>query len=1009
MPTQGCTKDDYEEMLDEVYEVITKYPECVLIWTGDINADPGRSNLHTNDKKFIKFCNENKLCIAKSMPEKPTFYHFNKTSTSRIDLFIHRNSENPISSIEVHTRQPLNTSPHDSITAMVPAILPSVTAKHKVTTSTAPRVKWEKVDRSKYIEATEVQLKGLQDVMEDMPAHLITVRLNEILTRCATLSCPPPPKRRRKTRFRWSAGFKNLADNAMSAYHDYRKSKDDREKLAKLRAAKKVLRKAQRQASAKRREDIKTAIITSCKTGDKKEFYRLVKKQKNSGKKVAHIDFGDHTAESETNSWAKYFSNLATPADDETFDEDYNTLLDVNYLLQSLTASNEPLPAVSEDDVRKITGQLKNGKSPDVYGISSEHIKLAAETCISILTYLTNNALTTGKLPDNYKLGSVCPVPKKAKSPKLPTNYRSITITSIVGKVIEIHMVNITRSILNPQQNPCQFGFTAGNSPIYAALILTEVMAEAVDEHVPLYIALMDTSKAFDVVDHRGMLNALHLQGVQGQLWKLYESLYTNIESTVKWKNETSHPFKEQQGIRQGGSSSADIYKCGKNRLLNDLLSAPCNHIGHIPVGAIMVADDLMLNSKCTYKLQTNLRMSERDAARERYKFNVDKTKIIPMNCNSQPNLILNKKPLGCSDKEPHLGITRNNTNSNGDTICSRVMNARRSLYSLLGAGFSGLNGIGPDISVQGYETYVAPILLYGLEAVVLSETDTKALTTFHRKVLRRLQYLPESTAIAELHLLSGSLPIKAMIHKKALSLLRNIIAADTKSPPALYMRDLIIRQLAMTDPNSASWTAYIRRIIREYNLPCPESLITNPPTKIQWKKTITRAIHDKWTEKLKEEAATKSSLAYLNVKRCSTSKMHPVWLKLESTLDVRKASVKAKLLVQRYPLATSRTAGPHRTDVCPLCKKDPETMTHFLLHCPVSNGVRGPYIHRILNTCRNYRIPIDEDSLTRIILDSNYLPMEDLDHEATCRNLTYKLHNLRTIYLGGVSRYKAL
>ena len=86
---------------------------------------------------------------------------------------------------------------------------------------------------------------------------------------------------------------------------------------------------------------------------------------------------------------------------------------------------------------------------------------------------------------------------KKGKSQKLLNNYRRITITSIIGKVIELHMLSHSRPILDPIQSPHQFGFSKGCSPIYAALLLTEIMAEASDLNQHLYITLLDTSKAF--------------------------------------------------------------------------------------------------------------------------------------------------------------------------------------------------------------------------------------------------------------------------------------------------------------------------------------------------------------------------------------------------------------------------------------------------------------------------------------------------------------------------------
>ena len=46
-----------------------------------------------------------------------------------------------------------------------------------------------------------------------------------------------------------------------------------------------------------------------------------------------------------------------------------------------------------------------------------------------------------------------------------------------------------------------------------AALMITEIMAEAKDNIEILYLTFMDSSKAFDVVNHHAMLNALFEQG----------------------------------------------------------------------------------------------------------------------------------------------------------------------------------------------------------------------------------------------------------------------------------------------------------------------------------------------------------------------------------------------------------------------------------------------------------------------------------------------------------------
>ena len=80
---------------------------------------------------------------------------------------------------------------------------------------------------------------------------------------------------------------------------------------------------------------------------------------------------------------------------------------------------------------------------------------------------------------------------------------------------------------------------------IYAGLVLSEAMAEAANHNQELCIQVLDTSKAFDVVNHQSMPNALHSQGIEGNLWRMYDSMYMDIKSVIKWKGE---PLEKSKG-----------------------------------------------------------------------------------------------------------------------------------------------------------------------------------------------------------------------------------------------------------------------------------------------------------------------------------------------------------------------------------------------------------------------------------------------------------------------------
>ena len=910
----------------------------------------------------------------------------------------------------VDTRKPLNVSSHDPVTAMVqPSIINIAGEKPSAKITLPPRIKWSKVDLAAYTDSTETRLNCLGNQMEGLPASIIATRLNQILTDCAIEAAPPPTKRRKRTKYIWCAPFTALAQKANNAYKALKTINPDKrpkspEQLAML-AAKKILRKAQRQVAAKRRRDVNTHIMDACRKKGRDGFFELIDKQRKVPNQSTKIDFGTTTTSAnQANSWARYYSKLATPQADKSYDTDYHHHLQLSYFLQALVTNSQQPVMATVAEVSDHVHSLKNGKAPDAFGVAAEHLKFASKTIMPILCHLVNLALKTGKLPDCYKLGSVIPVLKKAKPPCNPDSYRRITITAIVGKVVEKQLIKMSRPTLDSLQSRLQYGFTSGISPIYAATILTEIMAEAKDTKTELYVAFLDTAKAFDVVDHKGMLNALYRQGVTSNEWQLYNSLYDGVLSRVKADSTLSDPFTEGQGIRQGGCSSTDCYKAGKNALLSRLDTEPTFRIGCTNLGAIMVADDLALVASKAHDMQSVLITAEVDASRERYKYNTDKTKVVPINVRNKPDFVLNGKPLGISSAEVHLGIHRTSDNKNSLTVEARIKGARRAAYKLRGAGLVGYIGVGPEVALVEYSTYIIPTLLYGLEALVLSSKEVAKLELYHRKNLRYIQHLPQSTATPAIHLLTGIPPVEALIDIRTLALFRNILGADQGIPPAQHIRELVIRQAAIKGPDSASWVVHVKQLLHRYMLPSIFDIIASTPTRCEWKSTSKSAVLEWWSNQLKEDASSMSTLALLNLDACYLGHLHPVWCGLSSAHDILKATVKAQVLVGRYPLATTPVSGRKSTGTCPLCKKEPETLTHFLFQCPELAEVRRPYLCRILEACRLHGVPIDPNNLLKYVLDPDTCSEW---HNVITRNLLFKLHHTRAVKLGGNSAYK--
>ena len=93
--------------------------------------------------------------------------------------------------------------------------------------------------------------------------------------------------------------------------------------------------------------------------------------------------------------------------------------------------------------------------------------------------------------------------------------------------------------------------------------------------------------------------------GIGGGLWTILQSFYENAGSRVKWMGSTSETFSIEQGVRQGGILSADLYKVYINQLLDRLYTCGFGAtIGEIICNAPTCADDLSTLNSTTQELQ---------------------------------------------------------------------------------------------------------------------------------------------------------------------------------------------------------------------------------------------------------------------------------------------------------------------------------------------------------------------------------------------------------------------
>ena len=136
------------------------------------------------------------------------------------------------------------------------------------------------------------------------------------------------------------------------------------------------------------------------------------------------------------------------------------------------------------------------------------------------LAQLFQLSIEMESLPIDWKVGNVSPIHKKG-SRQTPGNYRPVSLTSVVGKVLEQLIRDVVTDYLvsNNLLTSCQHGFIKGRSCITQLLATLDHWTKVMDRGGDIDAVYLDFSKCFDSVPHERLLIKLRQYGIQGKLW----------------------------------------------------------------------------------------------------------------------------------------------------------------------------------------------------------------------------------------------------------------------------------------------------------------------------------------------------------------------------------------------------------------------------------------------------------------------------------------------------------
>lgn len=149
------------------------------------------------------------------------------------------------------------------------------------------------------------------------------------------------------------------------------------------------------------------------------------------------------------NTWTKHFKSLATPSINQTFDSYYFDMICIE--LESILNIHDLMKKFNVQDfiftranVRTAIKKLNTEKSPDMCGLTTEHVQYASESVVPQLTELFNSFVEHRYIPDFLKVELLTPVFKNKGGKTNPCNYRVITVSRHCSRYLKYYPKAIT-------------------------------------------------------------------------------------------------------------------------------------------------------------------------------------------------------------------------------------------------------------------------------------------------------------------------------------------------------------------------------------------------------------------------------------------------------------------------------------------------------------------------------------------------------------------------------------
>jgi len=286
-------------------------------------------------------------------------------------------------------------------------------------------------------------------------------------------------------------------------------------------------------------------ILEPCLDGNTKPFWRFIKSRRQDQSGVSTLKAHGTVA---TDSLSKA----------EMLNHQFRSVFTQEVLTDMPTMGPSPyapMPqvVVSRQGVLSCLQKLDPNKASGPDGIPARLLKMSAENVVGMLTFIFQQSISLGSLPQDWKTANVAPLFKKGSRSK-PENYRPVSLTSICSKILEHILASSMWSHLDEHHiiSDSQHGFRRNRSCESQLTLVSHDTCEALNHSGQVDAAVLDFAKAFDKVPHRRLISKLEFYGINGVTLTWIERFLTGRTQRVVVSGIPSEIGTVDSGVPQG-------------------------------------------------------------------------------------------------------------------------------------------------------------------------------------------------------------------------------------------------------------------------------------------------------------------------------------------------------------------------------------------------------------------------------------------------------------------------